>query len=173
MAVQKHSPILSKRIFIIRHAKSSWKNADSRLDIDRVLNTRGYNDAYKMAKFLKTKNIHFHYFISSDAIRALHTATIFCKVLSFDYDFLKINSKLYHPAVKDIIEVLCQLDEKMQNIAIFSHNPAINDFIAPLNTGIENVVTCGIVELKFSGEWQDIDAANLEFINYDFPKKLI
>ena len=46
-----------KRLFIIRHAKSSWKDVTLD-DFDRPLNKRGKKDAPFMAKLLKDKSIY-------------------------------------------------------------------------------------------------------------------
>ena len=64
-----------KTLYLIRHAKSSWD--DSTLtDFERPLNERGINDAPKMGKLLKEKNIIPELLISSPANRAISTAKI-------------------------------------------------------------------------------------------------
>ena len=52
-----------KKLFLIRHAKSSWE--DLRLDVfDRPLNKRGEKDAPFMAELLKEKSINSYlYFL--------------------------------------------------------------------------------------------------------------
>ena len=72
-----------KQLTIVRHAKSSWE-AGILNDYDRVLNTRGHEEAKTMSGLLKQKNIIPQYLISSTAIRAFTTATYFSTALDID-----------------------------------------------------------------------------------------
>ena len=45
-----------KKLYIIRHAKSSWDNPEMD-DLDRPLNKRGKRDAPQMGKRLKEKEV--------------------------------------------------------------------------------------------------------------------
>ncbi len=57
-----------KILLIIRHAKSSWDNANIS-DIDRPLNDRGKRDAPVMAKRLIKAGVQIERFVSSTAKR--------------------------------------------------------------------------------------------------------
>jgi len=65
-----------KTLYIVRHAKSSWDDANQP-DIDRPLNKRGLKAAPEMGKLLKKKNIMPQLWISSPALRARTTAELF------------------------------------------------------------------------------------------------
>ena len=69
-----------KKLYLIRHAKSSWKDITLD-DFDRPLNKRGKTDAPFMAQKLKDKNIYPDIIISSPAKRAKSTAKAFKKNL--------------------------------------------------------------------------------------------
>ena len=58
-----------KTLYIVRHAKSSWKY-DSVKDIDRPLKERGINDAHLLSKHLSEKIKRPDVFITSTANRA-------------------------------------------------------------------------------------------------------
>ena len=53
-----------KTLIIVRHAKSSWANADQP-DFERPLNDRGNKDAPEMAKRLLDKKININHLVSS------------------------------------------------------------------------------------------------------------
>ena len=53
-----------KRLYLIRHAKSSWKDPDLD-DFDRPLNKRGKTDAPLMGKRLKEQGVKPDLIISS------------------------------------------------------------------------------------------------------------
>ena len=72
-----------KKLFLIRHAKSSWEdfNLD---DFDRPLNNRGEKDAPFMGKLLKKKKPKPDLIISSPALRTKLTAQIMAKEIGYD-----------------------------------------------------------------------------------------
>ncbi len=70
-----------KNLILIRHAKSSWDKPVS--DKDRELNERGKNDAILVSKESRVLlDDHFVLF-SSNARRALETATIFQLIIHY------------------------------------------------------------------------------------------
>ena len=64
-----------KRIYFIRHAKSSWKDMDL-ADHDRPLNARGERDAPAMAAALAQRGVSPDGIITSSALRAVTTARL-------------------------------------------------------------------------------------------------
>jgi phosphohistidine phosphatase len=161
-----------KRIFIVRHGKSSWE-LDSVDDIDRPLNNRGISDGYKMsARLIKLKQIP-ELLISSNAVRALHTASIFHRELNMSADLLKIDPSLYLAGVGTILDVIYSVDDKWESLMIFGHNPGfteISNYLSNLN--ISNVPTTGLVTLDFdTDKWTEVDRSLLVGENFDFPRK--
>ena len=73
-----------KKLFLIRHAKSSHDDLKMK-DIDRTLNNRGKEDAPMMGKILKEKGVKPDLIFSSPAVRALETAKFFSKELNLLY----------------------------------------------------------------------------------------
>ncbi|MCK5170441.1 MAG: histidine phosphatase family protein, partial [Bacteroidales bacterium] len=71
-----------KYLYIVRHGKSI-QDYGNISDIDRPLKERGINDGYKMAERLLVQNKIPEKIISSSAVRALHSATIFARTLNF------------------------------------------------------------------------------------------
>ena len=72
-----------KKLYIVRHGKSTW-DYESTSDIDRPLKERGIKDAYSMSERLLDKIQIPELIISSNAIRALHTATIFARTFKLN-----------------------------------------------------------------------------------------
>ena len=71
-----------KRLYLIRHAKSSWK--DSSLDdFERPLNKRGRRDAPFMGKRLYRHHVRPDLVISSPAKRAISTSQLIAKEIDF------------------------------------------------------------------------------------------
>ena len=61
-----------KKIFFLRHAKSSWSDFSLK-DFDRPLSTRGIQDAELMGNYFKAKKIGLDVIISSPSKRTKET----------------------------------------------------------------------------------------------------
>src|ERR1700709_74898 len=115
-----------KNIILIRHAKSSW---DSPLfkDFDRPLNERGIHDAPIMAKRLLEHKVSVDAILSSTALRAKTTANHFAKTLSLSEKKIFLFDELYNAPAHTFYKVISQLDDSLDTVAIFAHNPGITD----------------------------------------------
>ena len=161
----------AKRLFLIRHAKSSWKNA-SLSDVERPLNKRGELDAPFMGKVLKKKNVIPDLIISSHAKRAKTTADLICSELYLLSENIIIDKRLYEAGYNDIIEVIKEINEKVRTLLVFGHNPgftSLHNFLC--DTYINNIPTCGITEYEFEGKWKEISAKSCRLLSFEFPKK--
>jgi phosphohistidine phosphatase len=162
-----------KKLFIVRHAKSSWDYPDLD-DIDRPLNKRGKRNAPEMGKRLLRKGIKPESLITSPANRARTTAKKIAKALSFPKDQIVIDPTLYHGTNRDIINVIRKVSDEINTLMIFGHNPGFTDLVNQLSgSNIYNIPTCGIAEIGFNVQsWAEIDTKMGKLIDFDYPKKL-
>ena len=158
-----------KKIYIIRHAKSSWEYENIK-DIDRPLKERGIQDAYLIAKILKNKIPKPNAFLTSSANRALSTAIIFANVFNFAMSNLYIKKELYDFSDKYLIKTIKALDDAYNSVFIFSHDHGINDFVNCFgNEAILHVPTCGVIGIGFKiKHWKNIKYGTT-FLK-EFPK---
>lgn len=163
---------MMKRLYLVRHAKSSWKNLDLP-DIDRPLNKRGKRDAPFMGERLTKYNAKPDIIISSPAKRALTTAKIIAKKIGYLKEKIEIKDSLYGAAIPTILNIIHYLDDSIHEAILFGHNPeftALANYLTKYN--VENIPTCGIFCVDFEVEsWKDIAEGNGIFIFFDFPKK--
>ena len=161
-----------KKLFLVRHAKSSWKFPDLS-DAERPLNKRGKRDAPFMGKVLFEKNIKPNLFMSSPAVRAYDTANTIAKEIGFPENEIEISEIMYHGYIKDFIVSLKSADENANSLMMFGHNPGITEFSNYLSDKyLDNIPTCGIVEIDLRIEtWNEIDEDCGTFVNFEFPKK--
>lgn len=159
-----------KKFFIIRHAKSSWK--DSALDdFLRPLNKRGKSDAPKMGKRLKERKIMPDIIISSPATRAKATAEIIAKELNYSKDIL-FNDEVYESTLDKLHEIVTKVDDKNATLFLVGHNPSLNMLAEQYVNFSENIVTCGVLEIEFEcDKWADVNSENAKLLLYDYPKK--
>ena len=149
-----------KKIFFIRHAKSSWDNPLLD-DFDRPLNTRGLENAPKMAEFfreyLEREKITINAIISSPSVRTRETLAFFLEKFSEKIPVI-FDESIYEAPYENIISLIQKLDNNHKIIIIVGHNPGILDASIFL-TGrmFDNIPTCGIVEINFEvDDWRKI-----------------
>ena len=96
-------------------------------------------------------------FVSSPAKRAKKTAEIFMKEYKEKEKNLILVSSLYEASVKDFYDVVENLDDKFDTVALFSHNPGITGFINLLECSpIHNMPTCAVFALKIKTKhWKE------------------
>jgi phosphohistidine phosphatase len=159
-----------KILFIVRHGKSSW-DYPAVSDIDRSLKERGIKDAYDMAKRVLKKAYVPECIISSPALRALHTAIIFSRVLGFPVDEIIINQDLYLSEADKILSVITATDDSLKSLMVFGHNPGFTELVNYLSElDIDNLPTSGVVILRFNTEkWKGINK-NCQVVEFfDYP----
>lgn len=161
-----------KKIFLLRHAKSSWENPTLD-DFSRPLNERGKRNAPSMAKRLKEKRLVVDLMISSPAVRAIETAKIVAGVLGYPESSIKIIDSLYHASPEKLLEIVKGINDKYNATMLVGHNPGLTEFADDLiESDIDNIPTCGIVGVAFDIErWQALSADKTELLFYDYPKK--
>lgn len=162
-----------KKVYIVRHAKSNWSNASDIKDIDRSLNTRGVQNAYLMSSRLKEKAVLPDVILSSNGIRALHTAVIFAHQIGFDSTKMTVLSDLYHASPDVIMNTLRKLPETVKQVMLFAHNPGIAEFASFVDKQkYIKVSTCTVLEFEANiNTWSEISFDFLTTKSIDFPKK--
>lgn len=160
-----------KKLYIIRHAKSSWENFTVP-DFDRPLNDRGKADAPEMAKRLIERKIKIDAFVSSPAKRAKKTAKLFAKAFDVKEEDIILLDRLYEASVATFFEVVTTLSDKFDSVAIFSHNPGITDFVNRLcNARVDNMPTSSVFAIEIDiKKWHDFKDEEKKFLFFDYPK---
>jgi len=159
-----------KKLFIIRHAKSSWKD-NSLSDFDRPLNKRGNLNAPMMGERLDAKSIMPDIILSSPALRAKTTAKIIAKQVSYTKEIVFL-PEIYDAFSEDLHNILKKIDDDKETVFLFGHNPELNDLAEEYVDMYDNIPTCGIVEIEFScDKWREISPKNAKMISFDYPKK--
>lgn len=162
---------MERKLFIIRHGKSSWETVVD--DIDRPLTERGVRNSYEMADRLQESGLLPKALYSSPANRALHTAVIMSRVWKTAERNMHICKDLYLSDEDDIQDVISGLPDEITEVAIFGHNPGFTGFANRyLRPPVENIPTAGVVVLVFEMDsWTDMAATQVKQSLFDYPKK--
>ncbi|HRX28546.1 MAG TPA: histidine phosphatase family protein [Saprospiraceae bacterium] len=161
-----------KKIYLIRHAKSDWGNSNLR-DHDRPLNERGISNAKAMADFASRKLEKPQLIMTSTAKRAEATAQYFINAFAGLSFGVQEKSELYHSTEEEILNILSLVDDEINTVYLFAHNPGLTFFANEINTNIyiDNVATTGILDINYAGDsWLDISFDSLKLIDYYYPK---
>lgn len=159
-----------KKLYIIRHAKSSWK--DTQLDdFDRPLNKRGRHDATLMGKRLEEKQIIPDVIYSSPAKRAKVTAKSIGKKVQYNNKIV-FKKDIYEADQKTLQNIVRNINDRYSIAFLIGHNPGLNELAKYYIGYKENIPTCGIIGIEFTcNHWRDTNAKCAKLIFIDYPKK--
>ena len=162
-----------KTLLILRHAKSSWKDA-SLADHDRPLNKRGKRDAPRMGKLLREQNLVPDRIISSTAKRARNTATAVAKACHCE-DRVELTQEFYHAGPGAYLDVLQNVPDDNQRVMVVGHNPGMEGLVAHLTGRMETMPTAALARVALSIEkWTELDyEVQGELLDLWYPKALI
>lgn len=163
-----------KTLILIRHAKSSWDDPGLS-DFERSLNDRGKKDAPMMADRLHERGIKVDAFITSPAKRAKRTAEQFAKRYKKNVGDLILKTELYMAGEETFLKLMEKLDDQMDCVVMFSHNPGITDFANRLaDVKIDNIPTCGVFAVSIDAKkWSKVREAKKNFLFFDYPKAIV
>ena len=108
--------IFMKKLILVRHAKSSWEY--NVIDHERPLNERGTNDANMVSKALTNNMLGIELIMSSDAIRAKTTASIFISNLEIKEKNVCFSHDLYDFEGRNLLRVIKNCDDSIKNLMI-------------------------------------------------------
>ena len=161
-----------KTLFLVRHAKSSWKDA-SLPDLLRPLNKRGRRDAPMMGRRMAKRGVEVELLLSSRATRAQQTAEALAEELSYPWDEIVTEEGLYEADSDEILTVIEEQDDWIDRLMVVGHNPGLTSLANYLaRADIENVPTTGVVELRYDvSDWSAVASTKPIKVRFDYPKK--
>ena len=162
-----------KRLYLVRHAKSSW--ADMSLDdFDRQLNSRGKQDAPEMGKRLAKRKILPELLVSSPAKRARKTAKLIAGEIGYPVEKIAFSQKIYEAGTSELLEVIHGLDNRHGQVMLFGHNPGFTSLANLIaDCRIDNIPTCGIFCVDFPvSAWNEITPGCGAMVFFDYPKNV-
>lgn len=161
-----------KRLYLIRHAKSSWDNPGL-ADLDRPLAKRGKRDAPFMGGRLKEFGVHPDLIYASQARRARKTAEIIASCVDYPPEGIQQQDGIYTSDMNQLLTLVRETADTVDVLFLVGHNYVLTDFAEYLTAEVlGNVPTCGIVGVAFEiGSWQEVGGGRGEMLFFDYPKK--
>lgn len=163
-----------KKLYLIRHAKSSWKYPELS-DFDRPLNKRGKRDAPLMAEVIKEKKIVPDLIIASSALRTKTTAMVIAKKIGIKKEKIVFKESIYESSMIELLRVIENVDDSVKSLFLVGHNPGLNLLAEYLiNSYVTNIPTCAIFAIELDiKEWNRVSEGCGKTLFFDYPKKHI
>jgi phosphohistidine phosphatase len=160
-----------KTLFILRHAKSSWKN-DELSDRDRPLNKRGQRQAPLVGQYLHSLDLTPDLIFSSPARRARDTAVSVAETCGYDGD-VEFVDDFYPGDPEDYIHTLSALPDAAERVMVVGHNPGLEYLLAGFLHYAETLSTAALaqVELHINHWWELCDDTRGELIRLWRPEE--
>jgi len=145
-----------KKIYIVRHAKTSWKVGVE--DFDRTLKKRGKINAPFIADKLKSRGVKVDQIIASSAKRTTKTAKIFAEQLGIDSSQIGFTQELYLASPKTILKIIQSTSDEVDELMIVAHNPGVTQSVNFLaKEHFENIPTSGTACILFDIDtWKEV-----------------
>lgn len=163
-----------KTLLLIRHAKTK-KAVAGQKDFDRTLENKGVDDATEIANRNTIKNINIDLMVSSPAVRTVSTCNIFANEINIDASDIKLADELYNGPAYVYREIVAELENDKNTVAIFGHNFGIEDYANYLlSNGTIVVMKPGtVVALQADiNNWEDFETADKKLLFIEMPNKL-
>lgn len=160
-----------KTLFLLRHAKSSWKDA-GQPDFERPLNERGKQAAPLIGKFMRKQKLSPDIIICSPAKRAAQTIARANAAASFTAP-LRYDERIYEASVATLSTLVSQLDESAETVLLVGHNPGLEGLLEALTGEVRRMPTAALAHVSLDIErWADVREQSGELVRLVKPKDL-
>jgi phosphohistidine phosphatase len=144
-----------KTLLVMRHAKSSWKDA-ALADDRRPLNKRGRSDAPRMGRLLRETDLVPHAILSSTAERARQTALAVAEASGFEGE-IQFEDSLYGAPAETYLALLLGMTADRQIVMVVGHNPGVDELVDELTGESEHLSTGAVARIELAiDRWADL-----------------
>ena len=166
-----------KRVYLLRHAKSSWDDPMLR-DRERPLAPRGRKAAKRMGRWARKHDVRPQLVVCSSAVRARETLQRMLPGLGDPEVWVEIT--LYAASAETLLDRIRALPAEVDDAMLVGHNPGIMDLVLLLarpgglrDRASDNVPTGGLALLELdAGRWHDVSAGSATLRRFVVPREL-
>jgi phosphohistidine phosphatase len=165
------------RLWLLRHAKSSWDDAELP-DHDRPLAPRGLRAGERMRAHLEREPIEAPLVLCSSARRARETLALVLPALGAPVQ-VSIEPGLYTFDDEVLLERLRAVPASVSAVLLVGHNPALQDLalrLADRGDRLDELAlkfpTCALAGIELSGSWNALAGPPGELSLFVVPAQL-
>ena len=160
-----------KTLFLLRHAKSSWKD-DNLDDFDRPLKKRGLGDTQLMGKLLRQREIGLDLVISSSAERARQTTQLALMSAGLQVE-VRYDDRIYEAGMRRLLTLVSRLDNQANSVMLVGHNPGFEELLKTLTGEVQSMPTATLAGIEFDvDDWSQVKARTGRLTFLLTPKEL-
>jgi phosphohistidine phosphatase len=160
-----------KRVYLLRHAKSSWKHAGL-ADHDRPLAGRGRRAAKAIGKHMRAERIDPELVLCSTATRARETLERIEPALG--RRSVLVERELYGASGDELLARLRRVPKDVGSVLVIGHNPGMHELALELAGQVPDLAgkfpTAALASLAFDSSWSDL--AEAELVGFTRPRDL-
>jgi phosphohistidine phosphatase len=169
--------VSDKRLYLLRHAKSSWKQ-QGLADHDRPLARRGRRAAKAISRHLREQGVEPELVLCSTARRARETLEGIEPALGRGK--VRVEPELYGARPAELLARLHEVAPRVRSVMVIGHNPGVEQLAlllardGPRVGDLETKFPTGaLATLSFSGPgWPALDRDTAELIEFVRPRDL-
>jgi phosphohistidine phosphatase len=173
----KVEPVSERRLYLLRHAKSSWKDKGL-ADHDRPLARRGRRAAKAIGRHIREQGIDPELVLCSTARRARETLEGIEPALG--RGGVRVESELYGAPPSALLARLKEIPAAVRSVMVIGHNPGLEELAlllarrgACLRELEAKFPTGALATLAFrSPDWTSLDRGTAELIEFIRPRDL-
>ena len=169
-----------KRLTVLRHAKSSWKDRELD-DFDRPRNGRGRRAAQRMGQEISERGMHFDFVLASPAARIRETIDGICEHHRLNAP-MHFEPRIYMARVAELIELISTVPDEKSSVLLVGHNTSAERLVAKLSaddeTGLRRRVeekfptaALAAIELPIKS-WKDVQPECGRLVALIYPSDL-
>jgi phosphohistidine phosphatase len=166
--------IASRRLILLRHAKSDWPDVPDR---DRPLAKRGRRDAPKIGRWLRDHAYVPEVVICSDARRTRQTWDRVARELGGSPS-VTFEPRAYAASAMTLLYLVMELPADCQTALLVGHNPGVAELATSLALPPDGddapirFPTAAVAVLDVPGPWADLAPGRAHLLDYTTPADL-
>jgi phosphohistidine phosphatase len=168
--------VTERRLYLLRHAKSSWKDRGL-ADQDRPLAGRGRRAAKAMAAYLKQHGIEPQLVLCSTARRTRETLDRIAASIG-DGD-VRVERELYLAGAGVLLARLHEIPATVTSVMLIGHNPGMEELallLARRGAKVRELEakfpTGALATLAVKTGWAELDRGTAELVEFIRPRDL-
>jgi phosphohistidine phosphatase len=144
-----------RTLYLLRHAKSSWKDETLR-DFDRPLKGRGRKAAQLVGQVLAEEKLESPLVISSPAVRARETTELVLESAGLKVK-PRFEERIYEADVRTLLAIVKAIPDSSGVALIVGHNPGFENLLDYLTGDSRHMPTAALAKIEFDVEsWSEV-----------------
>ena len=160
-----------RTLYLLRHAKSSWKDA-SLADFERPLKKRGREAAEAMGRFLASKKVNLSILISSPSIRTRQTIEIVQREAKLGVE-PRFDQRIYEASLSTLVQIVSEIPDDKKAAMLVGHNPGMEELLAFLTREHRHVPTGALARISIDSSWKEAGRSSGKLEWFVTPKDLV